>query len=192
MFGLYGFRMGPTLTWPHFLKLILTLENAEYLKMAEQYQLEKNLWTDADFEKMSWHDCPIHAIFFRNDCQLLLDIDYIFKWVLMKNKKHFQFWIAPCTLIFDNVYNIQFESTNTNLIIDSICRESPRVPENAEYINKDTEYDWIIETTVGEISFTSVGYTQYVRNIPTLLRTQSIDMLTRGGISFDTSFSAQG
>jgi hypothetical protein len=157
--------------------------------MPEQYKLEKTLWTDTDFEVMGWHDCPIHGISFNKDYQLLLDIDYIFKWVLMKNKKHFQFWIAPCTLIFDNVYDIQFESDHTDLIIDNISRENPQTPKNSEYIKKDTEYDWIIETTVGEISFKSVGYTQYVRKAPILLRTQDIDMVARGGISFDTIFS---
>jgi hypothetical protein len=121
----------------------------------------------------------------------MLDIDYIFKWVLMKNKKHYQFWMAPCTLIFENVYNIAFESEHTTLIIDNISKENPQVPKNAGYIGKETEYDWIIETTVGEIAFKSVGYTQYVRQSPTLLRSQEIDMQSRGGISFNTSFSAQ-
>jgi hypothetical protein len=125
---------------------------------------------------MSWHDCPIHALSFSKNYQLLLDIDYIFKWVLTSDKKHYRFWIAPCTLIFENVYKIEFESDHTTLIIDNISRENPQVPKNAAHIESDMEYDWIIETTVGEIDFTSVGYKQYVRQAPVLLRTQDIDL----------------
>jgi hypothetical protein len=153
--------------------------------MPELYQLSKKLWTDADFEVMSWHDCPIHAISFSKDHKLMFDIDYIFKWVLTKNKKRYQFWIAPCTLVFENVYNIQFESDHTTLIIDNVSRENPKTPKNAAYIDREVEFSWIIETTVGEIDFTSVGYRQYVRREPVLVNTQGLALPDRGGISFD-------
>jgi len=159
--------------------------------MAESYILEKQIWTDADFEEMSWHDCYIHALSLGKQDKLLLDIDYIFKWVLIKNKKHYQFWIAPCTLIFENVYEIELKSLNATLIIDNISKENPQIPKNAAYIPKDTELDWIIETTVGEISFKSIGYIQYVRHAPVLFRSQEIDIQNRGGISFGTLFSPQ-
>jgi hypothetical protein len=159
--------------------------------MAAVYQTEKNIFTEADFEQMSWHDCPIHALSFTDDYQLLLDIDYIFEWVLMSNKKRYQFWIAPCTLIFENVYEIALESNHTTLIIDSVTKDNPQRPKNAEYLNKDLEYDWLIETTVGEISFKSVGYNQYVRKEPVLLRSQKLDLQNRGGVSFGTSFFPQ-
>lgn len=159
--------------------------------MASIYQLEKQLFTDADFDTMSWHDCPIHALSFTDDYKLSLDIDYIFKWVLMSNKKRYQFWVAPCTLVFDNVHKIAFESEDTTIIIDSITKNNPQRPKNAEYLNKDTEYDWLIETTVGEISFKSIGYNQHVRKKPVLLRSQSLDLETRGGVSFGTSFFPQ-
>jgi hypothetical protein len=158
--------------------------------MTDLYQLDKSIWTETDFEAMSWHDCYIHALSLGKQDKLLLDIDYIFKWILMKNKKHYQFLIAPCTLIFENVYDIELESLNTPLIIDNISRDNPQTPKNAEYIGKETEYDWIIETTVGEISFKSVGYKQYIRKQPVLLRSQEIDIDGRGGISFGTLFSA--
>jgi len=153
--------------------------------MKEEFTLEKALWTEADFEQMNWHDCPVHALSFNKDNQLLLDIDYIFKWVLMKNKKNFKFWISPCTLVFENVYNIVLESDNTQVIIDNISKENSQRPKNAEYINKDLEHDWIIETTGGEISFTSVGFKQYVRQAPVLTAMQELDLAIRNGISFD-------
>ena len=49
--------------------------------MPDTYHLEKTIWTDTDFEQMNWHDCPIHAFSFNDNFELLLDIDYIFKWV---------------------------------------------------------------------------------------------------------------
>jgi hypothetical protein len=66
----------------------------------------------------------------------MLDIDYIFKWILMPNKKRYQFWIAPCTVIFENVHMIAFESDHTNLIIDSIVRDNPKKAKNAEFLEK--------------------------------------------------------
>jgi hypothetical protein len=150
------------------------------------FQPEKTLWTDADFEQMNWHDCPIKALAF-NDNLLLLDIDYIFKWVLMKNKKRYQFWISPCTLMFENVHAIELSSDYATLTIDNISRDNPVVPKNAAHIGRDYEFDWVIETIVGEISFKSVGYKQYVRKHPVLVNTQELAADTRGGISFSTT-----
>jgi len=152
--------------------------------MQRIYQPEKLLWTDADFEIMSWHDCPVHALSFDKNYQLLLDIDYIFKWELKKNERNYRFWIAPCTLVFENVYSVEMSFERTSMIIDSIYRENPRTPQNAEYINRDLEYDWMIETLAGEICFKSVGFKQYVRQVPIMLSEQEISLEIRGGVSF--------
>jgi hypothetical protein len=151
---------------------------------SKEYRLEKTLWTEADFDNMSWHDNPVHAFTFSDESEILLDIDYIFKWVL-KGKKY-KFWISPCTLIFENVYDLTFDigPSHPGLTIDIITIENPQRPRNSEYINRETEYDWIIEMQEGEISFKSVGFKQYVRTTPKLLRTQKISTLDRGGICF--------
>ncbi len=40
------------------------------------YELEKWVWTDADFEQMGWHDCRIRAFaLLPDDGQCVLDID---------------------------------------------------------------------------------------------------------------------
>jgi len=155
------------------------------VSVKDGFELEKTLWTETDFEIMSWHDCPIHALSFGKEYKFLFDIDYIFKWVLTKNKRHFKFWISPCTLVFENVYDIAFESHDTTIIIDNISRENPQKPKNAEYLNIDLEYDWIIATTVGKISFKSVGFKQYVRQAPILIGMQELDLKARNGISFN-------
>jgi hypothetical protein len=63
---------------------------------SKEYQLEKSLWTEKDFDTMGWHDSFVYGISFGENFQLLFDIDYIFKWVLtgeiqtgviFKNKK---------------------------------------------------------------------------------------------------------
>src|SRR5690606_39565864 len=73
-----------------------------------KYELEKKIWNETDFEKMGWHDCRIYKI--RLTDNLELDIDYILQW----NKPDieglpFTFWVAPATLVFKKISNIQFE-----------------------------------------------------------------------------------
>ena len=153
--------------------------------MKQEYQLEKTIWTDADFDIMSWHDCPVHALSFDDEDRFLLDIDYMFEWVLKKNKRNYLFRISPCTLVFENVYDIVFETDHTTIIIDNISRESPRAPKNAGFLNEDLEYDWTIETTVGMIQFRATAFTQYVRQAPVLIALQELNLQERGGISFN-------
>jgi hypothetical protein len=150
-----------------------------------QNPLDKSLWTEADFENMQWHDNPIHAFMFSDNFEIIMDIDYIFEWVL-KGKKY-AFWISPCTFIFENVYDLTFNvgPATPGLTIDFITKENPQKTQNAEHINRDTEYDWTIEAQEGTISFKSIGYKQFVRQKPRLLATQKLESIDRGGISFD-------
>ena len=152
---------------------------------AKHYSLEKTIWTSTDFDNMQWHDNPIHAITFDDNFEILFDIDYIFEWVL-KGKKYI-FWIAPCTLIFENVYDLTFDigPVTPGMTIDFITKENPQKPKNSENINCDTEFDWTIEMQEGTISFTSVGYKLFVRQVPKLLATQKLTSIDRGGLSFD-------
>ncbi len=155
------------------------------IESSKQHQLDKSLWTDDDFESMVWHDCRIHAISFGDDFKLLFDIDYIFKWI--QTGETYKFWIAPCTLAFENVHDISvdLEVSNSEIYIDDIMRSNPRQPQNANYIKRETEFDWMIETQQGSISFKSIGYKQFVRQIPELTHSQYLIDDNRGGISFD-------
>lgn len=120
------------------------------------YQLPKQLWTLEDFDEMTWHDCFIHGISFSKDFKLLFDIDYIFEWVLAGKK--YEFWIAPCTLIFENCYDINFDLDMSipGIEIDGISRDKPKRSKNAEFTEGKVEFDWIMETQQGKITFTSV------------------------------------
>jgi hypothetical protein len=152
---------------------------------SKTYKLEKSLWTEEDFDVMGWHDCHIHAISFRDNFDLLFDIDYIFKWVT--HQKYFDFWVSPCTLVFENVYDIRFDlSYSTGGIeIDDITRETPSVPKNAEHIGRGLEFTWSIQLQEGLIDFKSVGYKQYVRKLPVCQREQYFDLEERNGVSFE-------
>jgi len=151
----------------------------------KQYKLDKHIWTEADFENMGWHDNPIHGLTFSDNFELLLDIDYIFKWV-PKGKKYI-FWISPCTLVFENVYDLTIDigPITPSLTIDSVTKENPQRPHNSAHIHRDVEFDWGIEMREGTITFKSIGFKQYVRAMPKLIAGQKIGLDMRGGISFD-------
>lgn len=126
----------------------------------------KESWNNKDFEEMSWHDCTIYSLNFPHEDQnFILDIDYIFKWVLNKENNLFKFWIAPCTITFHNTMNLDIKisfSDSIGLSINQIRRENLR-----ESINKKAIlYDYTINTDKGIITFTSTGFEQIVREQP--------------------------
>jgi len=165
------------------------------INMEEKYHLEKQLWTEVDFDFMGWHDSHVYAVSFSSlekEYEFMLDIDYIFKWVSpLEGETYFKFWIAPCTLIFENVYDLVIDleiSVPSEITIGDIIRKNPKTPKGVDYIEKDVEYDWLIETFNGDISFKSTGYKQYVRQHPKLTENQEIDFENRAGVSFSKEF----
>ena len=79
--------------------------------MTDGCALEKWTWTEEDFERMGWHDAQVHAFaFLPESWELLLDLDYILKWVApSEGESHYSFWSAPATLIFENVADLKIE-----------------------------------------------------------------------------------
>jgi hypothetical protein len=149
--------------------------------------LEKAVWTEADFDRMSWHDVVIHALAFdTTNHELLLDIDYMFAWVDPEPpSKYYTFWMAPCTLVFRNVTDFKASiDCGLGLQLQGIMRTDHRSPRNVDSIAEKTEWTWTLDANEGEISFSSVGYTQFTRKAPTLSMSQSFDLNARGGISF--------
>src|SRR5262245_13225591 len=67
-------------------------------------------YTDADFERLSWHDCQLWGVAVRAGepaeddwtSDLALDVDYIVEW-LGGAGEPFQFKVAPATLVFHGV-----------------------------------------------------------------------------------------
>jgi hypothetical protein len=155
----------------------------------DNVNLGKAILTEQDFEAMNWHDCNIHAMSFGVNYELSFDIDYVFRWIQPKAEtKDYEFLIAPCTLIFENVHELKLDIEITEpfkLEIEGIIKHTPQRPINAGYIKREVEYHWKIETQQGNITFKSVGYNQFVRQNPQLSNSQSLNLVERGGISFD-------
>ena len=156
--------------------------------MIEPYEVEKWIWTDADFEQMGWHDSWVYAFaFLPESFEFALDIDYIFRWVHpAPGETYFKFWVVPSTLVFSSVYdwNIGLEiSYGGGVEIEDVKRSDPKEIQDGDYAaQKDWQY--IIEAQEGEISLRALGYKQYIRDNPTFGKRQAIGLEARGGISF--------
>lgn len=154
----------------------------------EQYQVEKWIWTDADFDVMGWHDSNIYAVtFLSENFEFALDIDYIFQWIHpAENETYFKFWVAPSTLVFENVYDLKFDiksSLGGGLEIDYIERTEPKIIEAGDLTGK-TDWLWTIGTHQGEISLRSTSYKQYIRRNPSFGESQIVEADVRGEVSF--------
>lgn len=162
--------------------------------MPDDYTLEKTVWDDGDFDQMGWHDATIHGMAFGpGDFELCLDVDYIFKWVHPpEGEEHFRFWVCPCTIVFENVYDLQLQADpygGPSLSIDEVARTDPRRPKNAEFVGREAEWLWTIACHHGEIAFRAVGFRQYVRRAPILSQSQALTLADRGGYCFDRGYN---
>lgn len=158
----------------------------------EPYMLEKPVWTEADFEQMGWHDAHIHAFAFNPELfEFWLDVDYIYSWVHPTgDATHFRFWVAPVTLVFTNVHSLRFdlEWFDGCLSLQDITRSEPQSPQNTDCISKKTEWLWRLDCNEGEVTFRSVGYSQFTRRPPVFLQAQKLTLEERGGISFSRDY----
>lgn len=137
----------------------------------------KSIWTEMDFEEMGWHDSYIHAIALPSESlELVLDIDYLFKWVLDDETNSYNFWVSPCTLYFFNVLNLKIDvdfQDSVGLDISEIKRINPRPSKNG----KTTLWDFEIETNKGVIKFESSGFKQIVRKQPAYSPSQVLERI---------------
>jgi hypothetical protein len=153
--------------------------------MAEQYMLKKWIWTDADFDSMTWHDCTIHAFASPENYDLAIDIDYICQCVLSPDKTRYSFWIAPATLVFENVTDIDFQFFNfIALGINVIERVKAQPKADSELGLRDDEWIWTVSCHVGSFEFRATGFKQYIRAQPKLCDNDRFEPHERGGYSF--------
>lgn len=157
----------------------------------EEYKLEKSIWTEKDYEQMGWHDCHIYGLIFQNDdsdrfaTDLVFDIDYIFKWVHpTPPQQNFSFWVAPCTLKFENTFALTIDidrrgGMSDMLEVADLCLVNKTEQETNKWI-----FEWSIELQEGKITFKSTGLKQILRQKPTLTKSQMLTLEERKGISF--------
>ncbi|MFD8494917.1 hypothetical protein [Amycolatopsis sp. NPDC059657] len=149
--------------------------------------LSKATWTDADFQFMGWHDCRIRALGvtkYDDDTvpptRLLLDLDYIVRWVdPVPPEKHFTFWIAPATLVFEQAWDItgHLGPLHEPLGIDDVHRLAS--PDDHAYPA------WHhIQGQNFDIRLRAHGYRQYLRTPPHHVSRQVLTMAQRNGINF--------
>lgn len=157
-------------------------------EQTEIFKLDKSIWTHDDFEEMGWHDANIYGLTIEKSeenwtADLVLDIDYIFKWVHpIPPAQTFTFWVAPCTLIFKVCFDldIDFQGGCLDLIeIDDLYLNSKVEQENNKFV-----YEWTIELQRGQITLKSYGLEQIVRQQPKHVHGQVLTLDERGGINF--------
>jgi hypothetical protein len=140
--------------------------------------------TEADFDRLSWHDNLVYGLrfdvgdSFRGDwhSDLVLDIDHIVEWVCDETGRC-RFRVAPATLTFHNVTDLKIAANwgdggcQVNLneaSADSITRE--QVQDQKICLDRPY-YRWRIELNLprgGEITFGASGFTQALRAEPVL------------------------
>jgi hypothetical protein len=158
--------------------------------MIDKIEIEKNIWTQDDFEIMGWHDSNIYGLTIEKGednwtADLLLDIDYIFKWIQpVPPAQTFTFWIAPCTLIFKETFDLHMD-----FAIDGGCLDLLEIADLYLTIKTEQEknkyiYEWTIELQQGQIKLKSYGFEQIVRQRPIHVGQQVLTLEERGGISF--------
>lgn len=154
------------------------------------YELDKFIWTQDDFEQMCWHDSRIYGFVFENNNEnwasdLLFDIDYIFKWVNpVPPAKSYTFWVSPCTLIFKECFDLSISvQTNGNsldlLEITDICLISKIEQEKNKFL-----FDWSVDLQEGKITFKSYGFKQVVRELPIHTNQQILTFEERNNANF--------
>ncbi|MDX3215101.1 hypothetical protein PV318_06035 [Streptomyces sp. ME02-6991-2B] len=152
--------------------------------------LTKSMWSDADYDVMGWHYGTIHGLCVQPGAsddslpRLLLDIDYIVRWVHpVAPQTHFSFWIVPSTLVFDDVWNVEgdlaFKQVALDLFIDDLRRSTPE--------DDHGDPQWHIDGHFFDLKFRAMGFRQYLRQAPQHAQRLALAHSERGGISFAES-----
>jgi hypothetical protein len=159
-------------------------------EQTEIFKLDKSIWTQADFEEMCWHDVKIYGLTIEKSednwtADFVLDIDYIFKWVKPIPPKHtYTFWVAPCTLIFKECFDLHIDIKTDGSGLDLIEIADLNLKSKIEQEKNKFVYEWTIELQAGKISLKSYGLTQIVRKQPSHVQGQVLFLDKRGGINF--------
>jgi len=148
------------------------------------------VWTERDFDRLSWHDCHIRRIdLVAGDADegdrtsdLALGLDVIVEWLCGVGGGA-QSWIAPATLVFHGVTDPRIaidwghacgQVALHPVSIDRIQRE--RLQGQKVYLGR-AYYRWRIVLNwpvAGEITFGAVGFMQTLLAEPVLCGTQQL------------------
>src|SRR5437870_911787 len=153
--------------------------------MPEAQRSNQSVWTQSDFDRMSFHDVCVHGIAVVHEHpdphELLFDIDYILEWVKPRpTGKDFKFRLAPATLVFEHVHDLSIK-TESGIhepwwSISEVKREEQRNPAG----HRDWAWTFVLER--GEVIFRSTGFKMFLRRAPSLFERQYFGFNERGGV----------
>lgn len=152
-------------------------------------------YTEADFERLSWHDCHIWGIDLRAGdpddddwtSELALDLDFIVEWMCGVGGGA-QFRVAPATLVFHGVTDVNiaidwgrsgFRAALHPVSIGAIERQLVR--DQKVFLDRPY-YSWRIRLSwpdSSEIAFGAVGFTQRLRAEPVVIDKQCLSLKAR-------------
>jgi hypothetical protein len=123
----------------------------------------KTVWTQADFDTMSWHDNAVHAVALEpappHPGRLLLDLGYILAAIPPEPPATtFSFCICPATLVFGQAWDlttdINLHGWSFQLFLDTIGRSGP---------DERAFFEWTLAGDHFTIGLSAPGFTQYLR-----------------------------
>lgn len=139
--------------------------------------MQPQVWTEADFDEMSWHDNHVHGIRFiegkDGEGDLILDVDYILEW-LKDEGAGFRFRILPVTLTFHSVIfpriAVDYAAATAAFGPFMIHGIERRMEKRAHY--EAQMWRLPIAWPGGEIEFEARGFTQRGEGEPLLVSAQ--------------------
>jgi hypothetical protein len=118
--------------------------------------------------------------------ELAFDIDYVLKWVQPgPGESYFTFWIAPATLVFENVSDLQIDLQSFGGITILDLQREDKQPTRSGFVGPDADWRWTLDCLEGVIQLRATGFRQTIRRVPVYKGAQRISFVERGGISFN-------
>ena len=145
----------------------------------------KTVWTEADFDAMSWRDAAVHAIALEpappHPGRLLVDLDYTVERVPAEVPAAAPgFWVSPATLVFgpasDLAADINLPGPAFEPSLDAILRSGP---------DEDGALVWTLAGRLFSIGLRANGFTQYLRRAPVRRPRPRLSADERGGLGFE-------
>ena len=142
------------------------------------------IWTDEQFDEMSWHDNCVHALRIVEGIngagELIFDLDYILEWI--EAEEGFRFRILPVTLKFREVTDLRISLDYATPTIAlgpfSIHAIERKVEQRERYAAQ--VWKLLINSPIGEITFESQGFEQRSVGAPQISNGQWLSPAERG------------
>lgn len=142
----------------------------------------RDCYSEADFERLGFHDCRIWAIRWSpQDFSIALDLDYIVEWVEpTQEASNYAFWICPAELRFANVDGVDVALQWSGLPLECHIAELHR-RESRQTPNGTLQWLWELELSApgGSISLWATGFHLKMLAKPVLSNVQCLKRTER-------------